>query len=245
MSPPIQFAAAAAGMAPPGASAAAPCATGTDWRYLRKQPTRRRLQEPSTAADRLPDEPDQGTAADHRLIQAFLRREPGSDQLIADRLQVVPRMLGSLCRRLGFPLPSQDLEDIAQDATMIALRKLDQIKPQVPLDAWLNRLCNFELSNALRRRRRQRSEPLPDDVADRTERALQQLERSEVLLAGLEQLRPLDAAIVRLHQLEGLTLEATSRRLAITENAAKGRYYRAIEQLTEILRRHRPGKEEP
>jgi RNA polymerase sigma factor (sigma-70 family) len=173
-----------------------------------------------------------------------LRRAPGSDDELARRLAIVPRILGSLCRRFGFQLAGQDLEDIAQDAIAIALRKLDQIKPNVPLDAWLHRLCNYEFSNALRRRRRQRSEPLPDHLVERNEAALRQLERQEVLFQGLEQLRPIEAAIVRLHQLEGLTLAEVGQRLAITENSVKGRYYRAIEQLTAILRRYRPGMEE-
>lgn len=214
------------------------------WRYVRL-PERHRVDEPATTnSSSPPDDPGRIAAADHQLIQAFLRGEAGSDERMALRLAIVPRLVGSLCRRLGFPLPGHDLEDLAQDALTIALRKLRQIKPGVPLDAWLHRLCNFELCNTLRRRLRQRSEPLPEDLVDRAEVALQKLERSEVVMAGLEQLQPLDATIVRLHQLEGLTLQETSRRLAITENSVKGRYYRAITQLTAILRRHRPGSEE-
>ncbi len=53
------------------------------------------------------------------------------------------------------------------------------------------------------------------------------------------------AAIVRLHQLEGRTLAEIAALLRLTENTVKGRYYRAIERLTEILRHHRPDREEP
>jgi RNA polymerase sigma factor (sigma-70 family) len=244
VSPQPRFLLSSAGTVSIGLSAVHP---GAGFRFLRyvRLPERHRVDQTSSAdPGRQPDDSAQVAAADHLLIHSFLRGDPGSDERIALRLAIVPRLLGGLCRRLGFPLPATDLEDVAQDAMLIALRKLQHIKPGVPLDAWLHRLCNFELSNALRRRMRQRSQPLPDDVVDPSGVAVRQLERSELVLAGLEQLPPLEATIIRLHQLEGLTLQETSRRLGITENSVKGRYYRALTQLTAILRRHRPGHED-
>jgi RNA polymerase sigma factor (sigma-70 family) len=219
-----------------------------EWRYVAAlSPDSRRLPSP-------PLPPDDGAAdgaaaamaaADQRLIREFLAGRAGAEEAVAARLAIIPRILGALCRRLGFPMPAHDLEDTAQDAMAIALRKLGQLRPDVPLDAWLHRLCNYELSNSLRRRHRRRREPLPANLPSADAATIQQLERRELLFAALDQLRPEDATIVRLHQLDGCTLAEVATRLQLSENTIKGRYYRAIARLTEILRHHRPGREEP
>ena len=184
-------------------------------------------------------------AEDQRLIRDFLAGRAGTDAAIAARLAIIPRILGALSRRLGFPMQHHDLEDTAQDAMAIALRKLGQLPPDVPLDAWLHRLCNFELSNALRRLNRRRRELVPANLTCDGAAALQQLERREMLFAALDQLRPADATIVRMHHLEGRTLADVAVQLQLTANTVKGRYYRAVERLIDLLRNHRPGKEEP
>ncbi len=231
----------------------APDSRGTEsrldivWRYIRALSSESRVPGPSpTPSDDFAGDPDASiAAADHQLIGDFLARRAGADAAMATRLAIVPRILGALCRRLGFPMKQHDLEDIAHDAIAIALRKLGRLRANVPLDAWLHRLCNYELSNSLRRRTRLRGEPVPVNLTSRDAATIQQLERRELLFAALEQLRPEDANIVRMHQLEGRTLAEIGGQLHLTENTVKGRYYRAIERLTDILRHHRPGRAEP
>ena len=217
------------------------------WRYIGALESELRCVPcPSPTPDDGPAGDVGGLAAeDQRLIRDFLAGRAGADAAIAARLAIIPRILGALSRRLGFPMQHHDLEDTAQDAMAIALRKLGELPPQVPLDAWLHRLCNFELSNALRRLNRRRGAPLPANPTCDGTAALQQLERRELLFAALDQLRPADATIVRMHHLEGRTLADVAVQLQLTANTVKGRYYRAVERLTDVLRNHRPGKEEP
>jgi RNA polymerase sigma-70 factor (ECF subfamily) len=221
------------------------------WRYIDWRTLLRHLSDlaptnraGSTAGSEASDAADV-VATDQQLVRDFLARRAGTDAAMAARLAIIPRILGALCRRLQFPMRPHDLEDVAQDATAIALRKLGGLRPDVPLDAWLHRLCNYELSNSLRRLNRQRAEPVPPDLVSREAAAIQVLERRELLFAALDQLRPEDADIVRTHHLEGRTLAEVAARLRLTENAVKGRYYRAIERLTDVLRLHRPDREQP
>lgn len=181
-------------------------------------------------------------AADYRLVQAFLVRDAAATEQLAQRLQIVPRFLSGLCRRFGLPLTPDEIADVAQDAVVIALRKLHQIGPDVPLDAWLHRLCSYELSNALRRRRRRTVASLPDDLADPVDSAIARLERREMALMALDSLRPDEAEIVRLHLFEGLTFPEIEARVGQTLNAVKGRFYRSIELLTTKMRRHHSGR---
>ncbi len=151
---------------------------GRLWRYVDVlSRALRHLPSTSAAADGSPDDPcDPIAAADHVLIRGFVAHQPGAAEAVAARLTIIPRILGALCRRLGSPLTPHDLEDLAQDAMAIALRKLGQVGPRVPLDAWLHRLCNYELCNSLRRRYRHTSEELPPELASRDAAAIQQFE---------------------------------------------------------------------
>jgi RNA polymerase sigma-70 factor, ECF subfamily len=214
------------------------------WRYVAALPRAPHVSDPPSADDDPVPEPGAAAAADARVIRDFRSGRPEGVEALAARLAIVPRILGGLCRRLRFPMPPHDLEDVAQDAVLIALRKLGELPPGVPLDAWLHRLCNYELANALRRRFRRVAEALPVDLPGDAAAAIQQLERRELLFHALEQLPPAAAHIVRLHQLEGRTLAELAAQLGLTENTVKGRYYRAIDRLTSILRNHRPGREE-
>lgn len=219
---------------------------GLPWRYTRALSLVSRLVTSSpTPYDDSTGDDEARAAEDHRLIRDFLAGREGADAAMASRLEIIPRILGALSRRLAFPMQRHDLEDTAQDAMAIALRKLGQLRPHVPLDAWLHRLCTFELSNSMRRRGRRRDEAVTADLASREGAAIQQIERRELLFAALEQLRPDDAHIVRLHHLEGRTLAEIAVQLQVTDNVIKGRYYRAITRLTDILRHHRPGRVEP
>jgi RNA polymerase sigma-70 factor (ECF subfamily) len=192
-----------------------------------------------------PEPIDAAAAADQDLIRSFRAGGASADSALAARFAIVPRILAGLCRRLGYPVPAHDLDDLAQDAMLVALRKIDQVRPGVPLDAWLHRVCNYELANWLRRRRRQANDALPPDLAGSEATLAEQLERRELLFAALEQLSPGDARIVHLHLVEGHTMPEIARTLGCTENTVKGRYYRAIVRLGSILRKHRPGAEEP
>jgi len=179
------------------------------------------------------------------LVRAFLARDAEATARLAERMRVIPRMLAGLSRRFGAPLTHDELADVAQDAVAIALRRLDQLGPRVPLDAWLHCLCSYELRNAIRRRRRARTAVLEEDVPGVAASALEQLERQELVLLALEKLDPADAAVVRMHHLEGLTFAEVAARLGVTQNAVKGRYYRALTELGVVMRRHAPKRNTP
>jgi RNA polymerase sigma-70 factor (ECF subfamily) len=217
------------------------------WRYVRALLLEHRHVPGPTPSSRDVPEPDRASdgEADFRLVRAFLAHDPDATSVLAERLQIIPRILSGLCRRFRFPMTDDDLADVAQDAVAVALRKLDQLRPNVPLDAWLHRLCAYELSNALRRKGRVRAESLPDDLPGPETSAIDQLERLEMVSLAFDRLSSDEATVVRLHHLDGLTFAAIAARLGVTENTVKGRYYRGIAALSVVLRRHHPVRSEP
>ncbi len=217
------------------------------WRYVRALLLEHRHVPGTTSSSTNVPEPDRssGAEADFLLVRAFLARDPEATAAMAERLQIIPRILSGLCRRFRFPMTSHDLDDVGQDAVAVALRKLDQLRPNVPLDAWLHRLCAYELSNALRRKGRTRAESLPEELPCPEVPGLELLERLEIVSLALDRLTLDEAVVVRQHHLDGLTFAAIAARLGMTENTVKGRYYRGIAALGVALRRYHPVRSEP
>ena len=173
---------------------------------------------------------------DLTLVRGFQNREPVAVAELEKHLQRVPRILSSLNARLGRPLDSDELADLAQDTVVIILRKLDAYAGRAPFGAWVYRVCSNELRNGIRRKRR-----MPTLLGDggagvvSHQDEVMLLARRELVLQALEQIRRIDAEVVRLHHLDGLTFVDVSERLGVTVNTVKGRYYRGIQQLHDLL----------
>jgi RNA polymerase sigma factor (sigma-70 family) len=179
-------------------------------------------------------EPATTPEQDLELVRGFLAREPGPTQRFADRLQAIGRIVGCLNRRFGGYLNAHEIDDLAGEATLIALRKADTFPAGAPLDAWLYRISNLEACNAFRRKRKQ-AKALPEEDAGALDAAVERLEQRELLFKALDQLQRQDAEAVRLHHFDGLTFVEIAARLRLTLNTIKGRYYRGLEQLKTVM----------
>lgn len=175
--------------------------------------------------------------SDLALVRGFRRRDPVSIAELENRLQSVPRILSNLNRRMGTPLDPDELADLAQDIVVIILRKLDEYVGRAPFGAWVYRVCSLELRNGLRRKRRQPRSLVEEGVAQPAgDDPVARLARRELVLDALERIQAVDARVVSLHHLDGLTLPEIAERLEVSLNTVKGRYYRGIQKLQSALR---------
>ncbi|MFK7738924.1 MAG: RNA polymerase sigma factor [Planctomycetota bacterium] len=184
---------------------------------------------------------------DYQLVRGFVRGDAGSRVAFTARLQALPRMVSCLNRRAGRPLASEEAADLAQDAALIALRKVPEFRRGILLDAWLYRIANYEICNHLRRRRRSQqlsTEFIEEQHAAESSPDVVGFERRESVLEALAMLHKQHAIAIRLHHFEGLNFARLGERLGITENAAKGRYYRGLAELTALLQRRGAGASE-
>jgi len=159
---------------------------------------------------------------------------------LLQHLQSVPRLVANLNRRLGGRLSAEDLHDVAHDAIVIAIRKFHRLPPNVPVAAWLCKLCSFELRNAIRRKQREATLRAagPEELAH--DDLLVQLERQELVMMAFQRLQAPEAEVVRMYYIEGHTFSEIAMALGITENTVKGRCYRAIDRLTAAWQRSSP-----
>ena len=89
-------------------------------------------------------------------MAAVLRGVPGSLDQLVGRMECVPRFLASLNGRLGRPLGTHDLADLAQDTLVVIWEKLETFEGRATLESWTYRFCYLELMNSVRRKGRRR-----------------------------------------------------------------------------------------
>lgn len=185
-------------------------------------------------------EPTFDRAGDSALVAAALRRERRAMDALTQRLHCIPRFIERINLRFGRCLSHDELADAVQDVAVVVLRSLDRFHGRVPLEAWVHRICFLTLRNRMRQRR---ASPLPlGDAADELvssphdDGAL----RAEVLTV-LDRLGGVEAEILSLRHIEGMSFEAIAARLGEVVATTKTRYYRAIRRLQTRLHEAGPG----
>lgn len=142
----------------------------------------------------------------------------------------------------------EDAQDVVQDAFLKAFQKLWQFQAKSKFSTWLTRIT---LNVALTRLRKypiyQSSiedaftddvAALPKDIADwapNPEMLYTSSELNRILERNLQRLKPGVRTVFLLHDVEGFSLEETSRCLNLSLAAVKSRSLRARLQLRELL----------
>lgn len=191
------------------------------------------------------DAPRPEAHPDLDLVAASLRGESVAIDRLAYRLRCVATFLRAANARLGRPLNEHDLADLAQDVTLIILNKRHEYAGRAPLEAWIASICNLELHNGIRKKRRHASTQYlePEDLMNLTATATPDPGDEERILQALARLGGVEAETIRIKHFEGLTFEEIGQRLRISPNTAKTRYYRGMLRLKELLATEDHGEE--
>ena len=178
--------------------------------------------------------------ADLELVRSYLSGDGEAAGIFARRIRCVPLTLRALNVRAGRPLDDHDLADVVQDATLVLLRKLESFDGRAPLEAWAYRLCQLELYNAVRRRRR-RPKPMDEESMEAVGIELPGSSESPAddAARGLSTLDAVERDIVTRKHFQGQTFEVIGAQLAISPNTAKTRYYRGLKKLQQFMEAHR------
>lgn len=198
------------------------------------------------------------------LLRRAGSRGPELAQLLERHRERLRRMV---CVRLdGRLTPVVDASDVVQDTLAEASRKLDQFVRDRPLPfyPWLRRLAGERIAQLHRRhlgtqkrdaaREKRLDLELPDGSAIRLADRLAasgttpsghvlRVEQAQRLRDVLDQLSPNDREVLVLCYLEELDFREIGAALAITENAAKVRHFRAIARIRKLLDGHDLGED--
>jgi RNA polymerase sigma-70 factor (ECF subfamily) len=137
----------------------------------------------------------------------------------------------------------EEAADVSQDAFLRAFHRLDRFRAEAPFRSWLLRITQNAARDHLSRRRRQVSDPLPEedlptDGDPRREPVtrLEIRERQQRLQAKLGVLRDDYRSLLVLRDLEQLPYEEIAQALDMPLGSVKGRLHRARNDLVELLR---------
>lgn len=173
------------------------------------------------------------------LARRVLDGEPAAQREFVDRMRIVGRVLAARNGRMGRPLAPNDLEDLTQDVLVIVWKNLASYAGAAPLEAWVFRICVYELLNAVRRQgKRARTRLLDDEAARLLPDAAAEPEPPDArgLRSFLKHLAPREEEVIGLRHVEGLTFQETSAVLGVSVSSVKTHYYRALDKLRDVLR---------
>lgn len=175
---------------------------------------------------------------DLELVQRVLRGEASGLAQLAERLLGIPRALQLLDQKNGRQLGREELADLAQDVLVVAWRKLDEYEGNSALEGWVYGMCALEYRSALRRQRRLEGEA--SAIVSRTgapEHAALDPDpwEYEDVYEGLCRIGREEAQVIRLKHFAGKTFEEIGRKLGLSANTVKTRYYRGLLELRALL----------
>lgn len=182
---------------------------------------------------------------DFKLIQEVLA---GNDEALAgfaQRMTYVARVLRARNRRTGTRFDDDELEDLVQSTVTLIWSKLKEFRGQSTLETWVYPFCVFGLNNARRKKLRhaaviQTSHLVPDVPAQEESREVDY----DHVYQALDNLSPVQSAVIRMKYLDGLTFVEISRQLSVPLDTVKTRCYRGLRELRHLLRRE-PGESMP
>lgn len=203
-------------------------------------PTPIRTQDPAAGSDAALTAARLGDLA---LVRDALRGEASAIDRFVERMRCVPRILSARNGQLRRPLRDEELEDVAQDTLAAVWRKLESYDGQAALETWVHGFCTLELLRRLRRAQRasDQLEPHGRSIYDPIAPPEAALVDFEHVHSELELLDPEERSVLELKHFEDLTFDDLARRLSISPNTAKTRYYRGLAKLRARLSRSTDG----
>ncbi len=200
-----------------------------------------RVRKPRMGSTSRQDDADAGHAEDLELVRSAAARESKALEALIARLACLPAMLRALHRRMGAPLPADELAEVDQNTVAALWGKLAEYEGRASLETWAFRFAQLELLKALDRRRRNARLRLTDDAQ------LENLEHRGASSPALEPATVRDcierlgsptSEIVRLRHYDERSFEDIARLRAESISTVKARYYRGLERLKGLLAPH-------
>jgi RNA polymerase sigma-70 factor, ECF subfamily len=138
----------------------------------------------------------------------------------------------------GVTRHKEDAEDVAQEAFLVALRRLEECRNPDKFAGWFMTIVRNRALNLLRRERRRDAEPLPFQApslgpgpdAEALRGALR-----EQLLEALSELTPVQREVVLLHDVEGWKHREIADRTGLPAGTVRSHLHFARKRLRSLL----------
>jgi RNA polymerase sigma-70 factor, ECF subfamily len=146
-----------------------------------------------------------------------------------------PLVHGILLARVG----RQDTEDLVQDVFETALVRLDSLRDPAALGPWLASIARNRATDLRRAGARRPTEPIDDDVPDRSTNPAVSLEAKEIL-RHLQALPEAYRETLVLRLVEGMSGPEIAEQVGMTADSVRVNLHRGMKLLRERLRGEQP-----
>lgn len=181
----------------------------------------------------------------------LIKRAQEGDSAAFNQVVVVyrKRILGTIARLIGRP---EDVEDVGQEVFLRLYFSLDQLRTPEVFEPWLYRLTVNAAYDYLRKQRR-RPEARMADLSEQQvvladaaaggreeheiQRRKQVKEQVDTLMSAISQE---DQVLLKLKEIEGLSLRELANVYRVNENALKVRLFRARQRVLKAFEAVRP-----
>ncbi len=166
---------------------------------------------------------------DRELVQRWQAGDASCFDTLVRRHQ--RRVFGLLMRMLG---SAQDAEDVAQEAFLVALERLEDCRDPDRFGGWFLTIVRNRARNLLRRESLRRGEELSPEISPGRggpAEDYKQLEIRERLEKGLEGLSEIRKEVLLLHDLEGWKHREIGERLGIPDGTVRSHLHFARKHL--------------
>lgn len=139
---------------------------------------------------------------------------------------------------LGVTRRHADAEDVAQEAFMVALQRLEECRDPDRFAGWFTTIVKNRARNLLRREQLREGEPVPFQVPSKIPGPDRETARAELrgtLSDALGALSPLQREVVLLHDLEGWKHREIAERLDMPSGTVRSHLHFARRRLRELL----------
>jgi RNA polymerase sigma-70 factor, ECF subfamily len=161
-------------------------------------------------------------AGDTRAFSELVRRYQRAAYLVA----------------LGVTRRHEDAEDVAPEAFVVALERLEECRDPDRFAGWFTTIVKNRARNLLRRENLREGEPVPFHVPSTLPGPDRETERSDLrgrLSEAMDRLSPLQREVVLLHDLEGWKHREIAERLEMPSGTVRSHLHFARRRLRELL----------
>ncbi|CAN5736151.1 sigma-70 family RNA polymerase sigma factor [soil metagenome] len=178
------------------------------------------------------------TSEEHLVQDAVLvRRAIGGDRGAFSEL-VRRYQRAAYLVALGVTRRHEDAEDVAQEAFVVALERLEECRDPDRFAGWFTTIVKNRARNLLRRENLREGEPIPFQAPSTLPGPDRETERAVLrgrLNDAMDRLSPLQREVVLLHDLEGWKHREIAERLEMPSGTVRSHLHFARRRLRELL----------
>lgn len=176
---------------------------------------------------------DAEAMSDGALVRRARNGDQGAFGVLVDR-----HMRPAYAVALSVTRQHEDAEDVAQEAFLTALRRLDQCRDPEKFGGWLMTIVRNRARNLLRRENIRATDPIPEGASASSPGPVRVTERLELrrrLQEALGSLTQVQREIVLLHDLEGWKHREIAEHLDMPSGTVRSHLHYARKELRKLL----------